>query len=870
MARLPLKTTSARSEITATIERILQGTLALIILWVVYRYCWIDAPDPFKCAALLHKGTWLDPGPRWSSRNPFQNWQPPGCIMHEYKKKDIEDCFHNRKLVFIGDSTTRQIFWAVAEKMDHEKAEEEIADMLANDEKHKDLNFESSGVSVHFIWDPWLNSTGLDRELKKFSAVPSLEPTGASGESAALLLLGAPGLWFARHGQENFMKDFRDSVEHVIPYMDHSHGDQNSLPSPRFKARQESPNLLLLAPIQVPMYEFLSPSRAETITPEKIDQMNDFLQQTSAHSEADIIWSYNLMTWDGQAQYEESGLHVIQNVAHRKADVLLNLRCNAGPASDKYPYDRTCCSNYTRPNQVQWIMILVGMLVLPLLLSVRQKHVAQLGRFLPPAHVLRALTVFGVVICFCFYADRTQIFEKSQKQFRRVEFLIACSGVGTAGLLSIRKTKHSPTPSRSSVDHPDQPLLSRDQTEEWKGWMQFIILIYHYTHGSSTLWIYEIVRLLIASYLFMTGFGHTTYFLKTGDYSLKRVADVLIRLNLLSCVLPYMMRTDYLFYYFSSLVSFWFLIIYFTLRISHDRNPDTYFFLRKIVASAILVTCFTKIPGILELVAFILNKTFAISWNVQEWRFRTSLDLYIIYTGMILAALTIRRSHLKSGSAVPSTLIEKALQLSITYQGLFKFITFLLALGLLPGFWALTRRSPDKADYNWWQPYIAFIPILCFVTLRNCHRFLRNYHSVVFAWLGRCSLETYILQYHIWLAGDTKGLLSLGLGHRWVETVVLTPIFLWISWRTADATQTLSAWIIGSPKASRRPAEDIAVGEKDSPYLLPKSRHGTNSPSEDFDLGCREQRSLGKSRGDFKWKVGLISFLMWLANFTYQ
>lgn len=829
-----------------------------------------DVADPFKCSALLNKGEWLDPGPRWGSRNPFQNWQPPGCIMHEYKKQDIQECFHGRRLVFIGDSTTRQIFWAVAKKMDQEKAEEEIADMLDHDGKHEDLAFESSGVSVQFVWDPWLNSTGLDRELQKFSAVSALEPIGATGESAALVLLGAPGLWYARHGQENFMKDFRDSVEHVIPYMDHNSGDHDELPHSRsFNARQASPNVLLMAPIQVPRYESLSPSREETITPEKIDQMNDFLQQVSAHSEADIVWSYNLMTWNGRAQYEESGLHVVENVAHRKADVLLNLRCNAGPVSSKYPFSHTCCSNYTQPNGIQWIMILIGLLVLPLFLAIQRGHVAKLRRFLPSGHILTALTIFCLAICFCFYADRTQIFEKSHKQFRRREFLMACSTVGIAGLLSIRKSNNQV--SRDSGDSPDQLFLSRDQTEEWKGWMQFIILIYHYTHGSKTLWIYEIVRLLIASYLFMTGFGHAMFFLKTGDYSLERVAKVLARLNLLSLILPYMMRTDYLFYYFGSLVTFWFLVIYFTLKVGRGRNSNLWFLFGKIILSAALVTCFTMIPGVLEFCSSVLSKTCAVSWNVKEWRFRTSLDLYVVYMGMVIAGLTARRSQLKSGIVQPTTLIDRAVQLSITYQGSFKIITVILSLTLLPGFWVFTRRSPNKEDYNWWQPYISFIPILCFVTLRNCHRLLRNYHSTIFAWLGRCSLETYILQYHIWLAGDTKGLLRLGLGNRWLEAAILTPLFFWISWHTADATQTLAVWIFGSTKLSRRFSE----GEKDSPYLLPKIQEG--APSTSFELGDQQKRPtgrvrrfMGKAQESLKWRIGMVLLLMWLANASYR
>ncbi|KAG0652228.1 putative O-acetyltransferase CAS1 [Hyphodiscus hymeniophilus] len=873
---IPMPSSSNRE--TNVVERIFQALLAVVVFGVVYRYCWQDISDPYKCGALLNKGQWLDPGPRWSSRTPFQNWQPPGCIMHEYKKEDIQECFGKRRIVFIGDSTTRQVFWAVAKKMDQARAEGEITEMLDMDEKHHDLDFTSAGVTVQFIWDPFLNSTGLKRELKDFRPDSQLHSNEAD-ESAGLILLGAPGLWYARHGQQNLQKDFRDSIETVIPFMDHAIQGNTRLPAARpFPFREYSPNFLLLAPVQVPWYESLSPSRAETMTPEKIDQMNDYLQQVSAHSSADVIWSYTLMTHVGRSQYEESGIHVVDNVAHRKADVLLNLRCNADAASKGYPFDRTCCSNYKQPGTAQWVILLGGMLILPTLPFLRRQHLLRLNRFLPSPSVLSALVVSGLVVSYCFYADRTQIFEKEQKQFRQREVIVAYLEVAVAGLLSIRECKSLKTNYKTAPKVKDHGFLTRDQSDEWKGWMQLVLLIYHYTHGSNILWIYQIVRLLVASYLFMTGFGHTLYFLRREDYSLRRVATVLVRLNLLSCMLPYMMRTDVVFYYFAPLVSFWFLVIYCTLKIGHTRNSNLHYLFGKIVLSALLTTAFTMIPGILELGSFFLRLTCAISWNVGEIRFRIFLDMYIVYIGMFFAALHYRATRLHSGAATPKRLIDHILKLINTYHRAFKTLTIIASLALLPGFWALTRRSPDKEDYNWWQPFISFIPILSFITLRNSHRLLRNYHSTIFASLGRYSLEICILQYHIWLAGDSTGILRLGLWSRWTETAILTPVFLWVSWRMADATQVLTSWIVDGDRA---PTQSLSRGDfaasKESPPILPNVRDGESTPSKDlrFEPGdSRMGRLVGwvirTARSDLRYRLGLILTVLWLGNVSYS
>merc|ERR1719327_687231 len=115
--------------------------------------------------------------------------------------------------------------------------------------------------------------------------------------------------------------------------------------------------------------------------------------------------------------------------------------------------------------------------------------------------------------------------------------------------------------------------------------------------------------------------------------------------------------------------------------------------------------------------------------------------------------------------------------------------------------WAYEYFALPKRSYNKVHPYTSFIPIFLYLVLRNLTEWLRRVHLHLFAWCGKITLETYILQFHVWMKttginGSPKYLMVWLPGYYWTNFVLISAVYVFLSFRVFHITAGLRDAVI--------------------------------------------------------------------------
>ncbi|GAB5360132.1 hypothetical protein AAMO2058_000601100 [Amorphochlora amoebiformis] len=387
--------------------------------------------------------------------------------------------------------------------------------------------------------------------------------------------------------------------------------------------------------------------------------------------------------------------------------------------------------------------------------------------------LMNNLTQFGAILFYSWFCENRPVFEHSEKHYSRDIFWFI-----TLIYLAFALTTMKSNPK-------DTSLLNREQTEEWKGWMQFLFLMYHYFHASE---VYNSIRVYISCYVWMTGFGNFSFFYIKRDFGAVRFWQMMWRLNFLVFWLIMIHGNTFILYYINPLHTFYFLMVFVTMWIGSSCNHDKYPVRWKVLCLALIIFLIWDVPGVFKFVWVFLprNETIGAKFGVlHEWHFRSGLDHYSALFGMAFALnYPLAQAWLKSTEEMPwkRQWYLKSIVLSIVAIGLALWVNEIF---LLP-----------KLRYNEHHAYTFWIPLLGYIFIRNCSETLRGYHLDLLTRMGKITLETYLMQHHIWLTSNAKTLLVIIPGSPLCNFFVVSMIYLFLSNRLFRLTVGLRAMLV--------------------------------------------------------------------------
>ncbi|XP_070582798.1 N-acetylneuraminate (7)9-O-acetyltransferase isoform X2 [Erythrolamprus reginae] len=704
-----------------------------------------------------------------------KTWQPYSCMIHRYKQSEAKSCLKNKYIAFIGDSRIRQLFYSFVKLVNPQIKEE--------GNKHENIPFEdkSSSLKVDFLWYPEVNGS-MKQCIKAWIEGSSSKPH--------ILVVGA-ATWSIKihNGSNEALTQYRINITSIAPLLE--------------KLARSSDVYWVL---QDPVYEYMLSESRKMITNEKLNAYNEavvsILNSSSKNSKAKVkVFSASRLIAEETIIQSSDGLHLPESSREISAMILMNSHCN----KIVKPIDGSCCQPQPPVTLIQKLALcffassVIGYLILVLIRrnnnqknklctdmeSGEEKKPATNSPTLSTLETLfQSFCKLGLIMGYFYLCDRANLFMKENKFYTHSSFFIPIIYILVLGVFYTENTKET-------------KVLNREQTDEWKGWMQLVILIYHISGASTFLPVYMHIRVLVAAYLFQTGYGHFSYFWIKGDFGIYRVCQVLFRLNFLVVVLCIVMDRSYQFYYFVPLVTFWFLIIYITLALwpqimLKKANGSFFWHSGLLLKLGFLFFCiyflaysedlFEKVFSIWPLSTF-----FELNGSVYEWWFRWKLDRYVVFHGMLFAFIYLtfqKRQVLSEGKGEP------LFPTKVSNIFLFISVVFFLTYSI----WASSCKN--KTECNEMHPSVSVVQILAFILIRNIPGYPRSVYSSFFAWFGRISLELFICQYHIWLAADTKGILVLIPGIPMLNIIVSTFIFVCVAHEISQITNDLAQIVV--------------------------------------------------------------------------
>eukprot|EP00804_Cyclotella_cryptica_P025676 CCRYP_002894-RA/>CCRYP_002894-RA protein AED:0.02 eAED:0.02 QI:2812/1/1/1/1/1/2/116/491 len=305
-------------------------------------------------------------------------------------------------------------------------------------------------------------------------------------------------------------------------------------------------------------------------------------------------------------------------------------------------------------------------------------------------------------------------------------------------VVTVATWSHKPSSPGRGGGPPRVIILGREQTEEWKGWMQWAFIFYHYYR---VYYVYNEIRVFVSAYVWMTGFGNFLYFDKKADFSIERFVSMILRINYFPLLLSYFLTVPLELYYVVPLHTTGFVVTMISCYIGFLFETKLGWGYWKSRTAAV---------GLSLLAHVLFYETSAVNFLLlfsKEYHFRFQADKYSAWMGMACGLLWGK--------------IGEYMQWAHGFENDSRrrkatILQFLCGVLLIWIWYGLFGFMQDKYSYNPVHPYVFILPVIGWLMIRNCSRYLTECHSSVLEFLGRNTLETYVLQFHLFMSHNVQ------------------------------------------------------------------------------------------------------------------
>lgn len=275
----------------------------------------------------------------------------------------------------------------------------------------------------------------------------------------------------------------------------------------------------------------------------------------------------------------------------------------------------------------------------------------------------------------------------------------------------------------------------------------------------------------------MTGFGNFSFFYIKQDFGWLRVVQMLWRLNFTVILLMMTHGNTYILYYICPLHTFYFTMVYVSMAIYSETNRSKWGIRIKLFLLGIVIFLIWDYNnGLFQFLFQWLGTESVIGakgGTLWEWYFRTALDHWSTFFGMIFALnFPLAEQYFVKAKGIP-----------------LYFAAVVMAVAT--AWWFYNIYSLDKMNYNLHHNYFAIIPLTAYIFFRNMTPGIRSHVSMSLHDLGKTTLETYLLQHHIWLTSNAKTLLTIVPNHPWMTFGIATIVFFIVSKEMYRLTMSL-------------------------------------------------------------------------------